>query len=200
MRSFKCVLLGAGGVGKSSILLKAIRNQFNEHIDTTIGASYNRITTGHGSIKYFLDIWDTAGQERFDSLIPMYYRDAHVVIIVYDVSNRKSFDRAQIIYENVVGSTEKKDRLFLIIGNKCDQVNRQVNTNEVPYNWSNINHKTFECSAKDGSNIDLIFETIEKHIRHNLAPAPINNLINLHDIERTVIKRRYGVGRCCSYQ
>jgi len=183
MQNFKCVLLGACGVGKSSIVLRSIRNQFYEFVETTIGAAYNQRIIGSANRKFRLEIWDTAGQERFDALMPMYYRDAYIIIIVYDVTDQKSFDKAKVLYQRVRDSDGRIDRLFLMIGNKCDELNRQVNNAEVLQFCKNNNLTTFECSAKSKFNIDMIFVTIEMHINKNIAPITIQNTIKLSDIE-----------------
>jgi len=197
MQGFKCVLLGSCGVGKSSIILRSIRNQFYDVIDTTIGAAYNQRIIGSGNRRYRLEIWDTAGQERFDSLMPMYYRDAYIVIIVYDVTEYKSFDKAKVLYRRVSDSAGRNDRLFLMIGNKCDDLNRQVNKDEVLQFCQNNNLTTFECSAKSKFNIDMIFMTIEKHINKNIPPISTHTTIKLNDIENGSEKKRSCVQSYC---
>jgi len=184
MRGIKCVLLGACGVGKSSIILRSTRNQFYDIIDTTIGAAYIQHLIGHGRDKFRLEIWDTAGQERFESLMPIYYRDAVIVIIVYDITDYKSFDRAKVLYRTVVDSPCRSDRFFLMIGNKCDDTNRHVNKNEVVQFCQNNNITTFECSAKNKFNIDMIFITIEKYLNKIVLPIT-ENTIRLNNMEKS---------------
>ena len=87
----KVVLLGDSGVGKSSIVLRFVADNFKADADATIGASYmgKMMQYYDKSIKF--NIWDTAGQERYHTLAKMYYRDANAAIMVYDVTNPDSF-------------------------------------------------------------------------------------------------------------
>jgi len=90
----KLVLLGDQGVGKSSIALRFVKGQFPEHSEATVGAAFltQVVQATGGSVKF--DIWDTAGQERYHSLAPMYYRGAQAAVVVYDVNDAKTFERA----------------------------------------------------------------------------------------------------------
>lgn len=92
---FKLVLLGETAVGKSSLVLRFVKQQFFEYQESTIGAAFltRTITVDDCTIKY--EIWDTAGQERYHSLAPMYYRGAACAIVVYDITNASSFQRAK---------------------------------------------------------------------------------------------------------
>lgn len=185
MRIFKCVLLGTSGVGKSSIVLRALRNQFDENPQSTIGAAFSYRAMNHPNGDYRLEIWDTAGQERYESLVPLYYRDAHIVIIVYDVTDRDSFDGAKKTYAKIAQSTEKNNMFFMMIGNKCEYPNRMVDGKEVSIYCEVNNLTTFECSAKHGININLIFETIEKHIDPQLLAIKNDTIdINANNTDR----------------
>ena len=88
----KVVILGNSGVGKSSIILRFVADNFKSDGEATIGASYmgKIMQFNDKSIKF--NIWDTAGQERFHTLAKMYYRDADAAILVYDITNQESFD------------------------------------------------------------------------------------------------------------
>merc|ERR1712227_95611 len=93
--SVKLVLLGEAAVGKSSLVLRFVSNDFQENKEPTIGAAFltQKCTIGERTIKY--EIWDTAGQERFASLAPMYYRGAAAAIVVYDITVAESLQVAQ---------------------------------------------------------------------------------------------------------
>jgi len=179
MRIFKCVLLGTSGVGKTSIVLRALRNQFDENSQSTIGATFSYKVIDHVNGAYRLEIWDTAGQERYESLMPLYYRDAHIVIIVYDVMDMDSFDGAKKIYTRITRSTGKNNMFFMMIGNKCEHLNRMVDRKEVLEYCTVNNLTTFECSAKHGIDIARIFTTIEKHIDPQLLPIK-NDTVDIY--------------------
>jgi Ras-related protein Rab-5C len=125
-RNYKTVLLGACGAGKSSLVSRHILNTFDPTSDSTIGASFRTsgIMTSVGEIK--LNIWDTAGQERYDSLIPMYYREAEIAFVVFDLTEPYSFERAQHwikILEDSKDDTRANNKNIdiILIGNKIDK-------------------------------------------------------------------------------
>jgi GTPase SAR1 family protein len=93
--SAQVVLLGEGSVGKTSLVLRYCKDEFNDKHLTTIQASFfaKRISVGQARVK--LAIWDTAGQERYAALGPIYYRDANGALLVYDITDRQSFDRVK---------------------------------------------------------------------------------------------------------
>ena len=89
MHSIKMVLMGAAGVGKSSLILRWVRGIFNEHMESTIGAAFLTKSIFDRDLK--IEIWDTAGQERYSSLSPMYYRQSSIAIVVVDITDINSF-------------------------------------------------------------------------------------------------------------
>ena len=96
--SIKVVLLGEAGVGKTSIISRFIHNKFEENLETTTGASYagkNMIFKDYHNTVVKFEIWDTAGQEKYRSLTQIFYKDASIAILVYDITNEESFDEIQ---------------------------------------------------------------------------------------------------------
>ena len=89
------MLLGDSAVGKSSLVLRFVRGQFFEYQESTIGAAFLTQTVALNDTTVKFEIWDTAGQERYHSLAPMYYRGAAAAIVVYDITNRDTFQRAK---------------------------------------------------------------------------------------------------------
>merc|ERR1712065_7596 len=92
---FKLVLLGESAVGKSSLVLRFVKGQFHEYQESTIGAAFLTQTVCLDDTTVKFEIWDTAGQERYHSLAPMYYRGAQAAIVVYDITNTDTFNRAK---------------------------------------------------------------------------------------------------------
>jgi len=129
---FKIILLGDSGVGKTSLLTRYTENRFDRISEATIGiemGSRNMIIDDK-IIK--LRIWDTAGQERFRSIIKSYYRDASVVIFVYDVTDRNSFENIQMwleIYRNEV--QHNTPQFLYLIGTKLDQIPHTITAHDV---------------------------------------------------------------------
>lgn len=91
----KLVLLGDMGAGKSSLVLRFVKDQFFDFQESTIGAAFFSRTVGVNDASVKFEIWDTAGQERYHSLAPMYYRGAAAAIVVYDITSTESFERAK---------------------------------------------------------------------------------------------------------
>jgi small GTP-binding protein len=92
---FKVVLLGESAVGKSSLVLRFVKREFHEFQESTIGAAFLTQTVQIDDTTVKFEIWDTAGQERYHSLAPMYYRGAQAALIVYDITSKDSFHKAQ---------------------------------------------------------------------------------------------------------
>ncbi len=115
----KIVLLGDAYVGKTSIAIRFSKNEFNENTEPTFGAVYFTHMLVKDEVKMQFDIWDTAGQERFKALGVLYYKSAKGALVVYDLTNRKSFERA---IDWVLELHEKGDPDIVIglAANKCD--------------------------------------------------------------------------------
>ena len=156
----KIVLLGDSGVGKSSIVLRYVTDSFKTDSDATVGASYmgKIITLNENLVK--LNIWDTAGQERYHSLAKMYYRDADVAIIVYDITNSESFQGMKKWY-NEVKQNSKNNILVAIAGNKEDLISSEVIGLEEAQAYAySINALFKKTSAKNNYGIDQLFKEI----------------------------------------
>jgi small GTP-binding protein len=161
---FKVVLIGDSGVGKSNLLSRFTRNEFNLESKSTIGVEFatKSIQSDNKTIK--AQIWDTAGQERYRAITSAYYRGAVGALLVYDISKRMS-------YENVARwLKELRDHadpniVIMLVGNKKDLRHmRQVTTDEAKEFCKT--HKLFfiETSALADSNVATAFETILKEI------------------------------------
>ncbi|CAM9786397.1 unnamed protein product [Choristocarpus tenellus] len=118
-REVKVVLLGDTGVGKSSLVLRFVTNNFKPYSESTIGASFmsKMIMIDNTPIKF--QIWDTAGQEKYHSLAPMYYRGASAAIVVYDITKAHSFETLKD-WINELQAQGPKDMAIAIAGNKKD--------------------------------------------------------------------------------
>lgn len=156
---YKICLLGYYSVGKSSIVRQYINNSFDPHEESTIGAAYLTKKVTHKDDLINFEIWDTAGQERYNSLAPMYYRNANCALIVYDITNPDSFEVAKKWVERL--REEDKKILLILIGNKCDLENsRNVDEQEIKRYCAKFNLFYCETSAKTRFNIDTIFTRV----------------------------------------
>ena len=164
LRPSKLVLLGDSGVGKSSISIRLACGQFDEYTEPTIGAAFLSKTIQYDDInRVKLEIWDTAGQERYRALAPMYYRGASLAAVVYDVTDRTSFEGAKR-WINELNSHASPDITISLIGNKIDlPIDKRVITSEEGQETATrLNALFFETSAKTSNNIESIFVTMLK--------------------------------------
>uniref|UniRef100_UPI00358EFF2B ras-related protein Rab5-like isoform X3 n=1 Tax=Myxine glutinosa TaxID=7769 RepID=UPI00358EFF2B len=153
----RLVLLGDTVVGKSSLALRFVQDKFVESLKNMPGAAFltKDICLGRSLIRY--EIWDTVGQERFNSLAPIYYRNAQAAIIAYDISNKESFDRAKRWLRELL-EQRWPDMVMALVGNKTDLDNRRAVSNEEAGEYAREQNILFmEVSAKTGANVQEIF-------------------------------------------
>eukprot|EP01064_Diplonema_japonicum_P026098 TRINITY_DN3750_c0_g1_i1.p1 TRINITY_DN3750_c0_g1~~TRINITY_DN3750_c0_g1_i1.p1 ORF type:complete len:230 (+),score=109.86 TRINITY_DN3750_c0_g1_i1:59-691(+) len=153
----KTVVIGDSGVGKTSLLHRYTENDWNPTYIATIGVDF-KIDTFETSGKVVkLQMWDTAGQERFKTICAAYYRGAHCIVLVYDVTNRESFDNIKM-WMKEVQNYAKSDVSMLLIGNKADlAIQRQVPKEEAEAFARSMNMKLIEASAKTADNVQRAF-------------------------------------------
>ena len=159
---FKVLLLGNSDVGKSSLLLRYVDSVWSDTFVPTIGVDFKVKTIEIGGKKVKLQIWDTAGQERFRTVVSTYFRGAHGIFLIYDITNRDSFKNL----ENWLIEIEKnasENVLKILIGNKNDlEVERDIASDEEKA-YTNKNRMQFiETSAKMNTNVNEAFETLGK--------------------------------------
>ena len=155
----KYIIIGDPAVGKSNILLKYAHNKFTNEYQSTIGVEFGaKNLTIEGKV-FRIQIWDTAGQENFRSITRAYYKNSVCALIVYDITNRSSFENIISWIEDCKGQSPKS--IFIIlVGNKNDLENeRQVSYEEGLEFAKNNNIVFFETSAKTGKNISELFQT-----------------------------------------
>lgn len=127
--SLKLIIVGDSGVGKTNILTRYTKNIFNQDSKTTIGVEFGTKVLSINNHKIKLQIWDTAGQERYKAVTVAYYKGSKGAFIVYDVTNRNSFNSL----ENWISDIRKngdKDTSIIIVGNKTDLGNREISYEE----------------------------------------------------------------------
>lgn len=151
-QKFKVVFLGDQAVGKSCVLARYVYDTFDQCTNSTIGVDFVVKTVFRDGKTYKIHFWDTAGQERFHSLIPSYIKNCQVAILVYDVTNRASFEHLPRWYQSVV-EEKGQDIIVGVIGNKIDLPDRAVTMEEGLRYAEGIKALFHECSAKTGENI-----------------------------------------------
>ncbi|KAK9766785.1 hypothetical protein K7432_003861 [Basidiobolus ranarum] len=167
----KVVILGSQAVGKTSLVVRYVQKTFSPNCSSTIGASFMTTKLVVDNCKVRLQIWDTAGQERFRSMAPMYYRGANAAIIVYDITNRKSFEEIEAWLKELEKNMAE-DLIIHIVGSKFDLANtrREVSLDEVAEFVDNVvgtGYTIHEVSAKDDEGVDEIFVQIARQLVEN---------------------------------
>ncbi|ELQ76787.1 GTPase Rab1/YPT1, small G protein superfamily [Trachipleistophora hominis] len=191
---FKTILIGNSGVGKTSIINRYVDETYTENYISTIGVDFKiKTLTRHGkTVK--LQIWDTAGQERFRTITSSYYRGAHCIIVVFDVTEEESFsDVASWIAE--VEKHKVNDTLIVLLGNKIDDQNVAVKNDDVMkmIETYRLDRSLFRyISAKENTDITTVFESIVDKLieRHKLEDGDEEN-------EFADIKIQERTRRCC---
>lgn len=171
---FKLVLLGESAVGKSSIVQRFVKNSFDEFRESTIGAAFltqtiklsnedinnNDVNSDSDGIIIKFEIWDTAGQERYRSLASMYYRNAQAAIVVYDITQLESLDKAKYWIKELLKQASS-DIIIALVGNKIDlESERKISNDEIIALSNELNLLNFQVSAKTGENIQDLFKQI----------------------------------------
>ena len=162
----KILLIGDSGVGKSSLLTRFCDDSFSEKQLTTIGVDFKVKYVELKDRKFKLAIWDTAGQERFRTLTSSYYRGAHAIILVYDASDRRTFENLAYWIEEVRKYSTNPEAVVLVVGNKLDE-SRQVSTAEGKECAFNNSALFIETSAKTKQGVREAFEELLLKITEN---------------------------------
>ncbi|CAM0137982.1 GTP-binding protein of the rab/ypt [Umbelopsis sp. WA50703] len=160
---FKLVLLGESAVGKSSLVMRFVKDHFDEYRESTIGAAFLAQTISlddNTTVKF--EIWDTAGQERYKSLAPMYYRNANCAVVVYDITQTASLEKAKA-WVNELQRQADPNIVIALAGNKCDLESRRAVETETAQEYADeAGLLFFETSAKSAHNVTQLFTSIAK--------------------------------------
>ena len=200
--NFKIIIIGDSGVGKSSLLKRAVQNRFDESYQATIGFEFLLMHYKINELKFKLQIWDTCGQEMYRSLVQGFYRNTSLAIIVYDVNNPKSFEGLEVWLKDLRQQTEQEIPIF-IVGNKSDMEKKVPTEDAKIFSTSNRTKYFAECSARSGYNVKEIFneaakqlyESYKKYQSKNKAPA--NNRLKLDKKEDDNNKDNTKKKKCC---
>ena len=182
-RNIKVVLIGNEGVGKTSIIGQLKDHRFNSNTTVTVGAMFVNKSISLDGEKYDMQIWDTAGQERYRNVAPIYFRDAHGVLVVYDCTNRKSFEDVDYWMKEIIMKAEKKIAI-VILGNKTDLVG------EIQEKEAMLLAEDHQCthvgvSAKTGENIEEGLKFLLKKI----VTSGVMNDITKHTANSVSVKQ-----------
>jgi Ras-related protein Rab-1A len=176
--SFKLLLLGDSGVGKSAIVRQYVDQSFSPSYISTIGVDYGAKYLNLPPHKVKLSIWDTAGQERFRSITRSYVRGVDCAVLVFDLTHYDSFSNVSFWIDLLQQYSDTTPN-FCLIGNKADLAKfRQVPKEEAHRIAKQYKCEYFETTATDLSSVSLAFESIAKALVRQLSTPKINiNLI-----------------------
>mmetsp|Transcript_6486 Transcript_6486/g.27304 ORF Transcript_6486/g.27304 Transcript_6486/m.27304 type:complete len:203 (-) Transcript_6486:135-743(-) len=169
---FKLLLIGDSGVGKSCLLLRFADDTYTESYISTIGVDFKIRTIELEGKTIKLQIWDTAGQERFRTITSSYYRGAHGIIVVFDVTDLESFNNVkQWLHE--IDRYACQNVKKLLVGNKCDLASkRAVPTEQAKEFADSLGIQYLETSAKNSTNVEKAFTTMAGQIRKWMQTQP----------------------------
>ena len=187
-------------MGKSSLLNRLRGEEFGEAYTATIGVDFFNYSTSVEGKDVTLQIWDTAGQERFMAITSTFFRGAHGVLIVYDVTSRQSFESVQRWF-HCIAESNSSGMEKVVVGNKCDlAAARQVSTAEgleLAQTLGLPSIRFFESSAKTGDNATEVFTGMAKHLvqlaaRDEAEAATVQSAVDLQNAAGSAPR-----GGCC---
>mmetsp|Transcript_23580 Transcript_23580/g.41796 ORF Transcript_23580/g.41796 Transcript_23580/m.41796 type:complete len:201 (+) Transcript_23580:1109-1711(+) len=171
--NFKLVLLGDSNVGKTSLLLKYVRNEFSEHQQCTLQANFLQKTVKVGAETFTLNIWDTVGQERYRSIAPVYYQNAKGALLTYDITDKVSLHNVEQ-WINELKRFADEDIVIFLVGNKADnEYQRMVSIKDASSFAARFNIDQFQVSAKTGAGLDNLFTRMAHELYKKLPASPL---------------------------
>ena len=184
----KCVLLGESGTGKSSLIERFINNTFRKDTPSTLIGSFSSKVVYYEkeNIKIRYDIWDTAGQEKYRSINKIFYQDAQVTLLVYDITQKETYDAIKNYWFQEVKDNAPEDVIVFIVGNKSDIYEKEaVNEEEARQYAKDINALYKLVSAENGDGINEIFKMIGERMLTQEFLEKIKNEKNNNDNNST---------------
>ncbi|XP_011211022.1 PREDICTED: ras-like protein 2 isoform X1 [Bactrocera latifrons] len=173
VQTYKLVIVGGGGVGKSALTIQFIQSYFVTDYDPTIEDSYTKQCV-IDDIPAKLDILDTAGQEEFSAMREQYMRSGEGFLLVFALNDHSSFDEIPKFQKQILRVKDRDEFPMLMVGNKCDlEQHRQVSLEEAQNVSRNLMIPYIECSAKARVNVDQAFHELVRIVRKfQLAERP----------------------------
>lgn len=164
MNTYRVVLIGNAYVGKTALIMKYVNRTIQQQYEETVGAAFHTYQTKFEDKQYTIQVWDTAGQEKYRSLGPVYYRNTIAAILVFDITDRQSFQDLSGWIENFRSVAGSKPLIF-IVGNKADlESNHKVDETEIQQFAEEHGYPYFITSALSGLNVDFLFQSVSEQV------------------------------------
>ena len=179
----KIVVVGDSGVGKTNLIKRFITNEFSENFKATIGVEFMSKTYKINKHLFKIEIWDTAGQERYKSITAVYYKGAKGALVVYDTTDKSTFENIDKWMLEIKDKTSKDIKL-MVIGNKIDlKDEREVKNEEALKKAESLGIPLMETSALDATNVKEAFHDLLKEIYKDMKDN-LNNPENKFQNEK----------------
>ncbi len=185
MKRYKIILIGESDVGKSSLVCRFQKGEIYKHATSTIGMAFSTERICVNAEPVILEMWDSAGQERFRSIVPMYFKGAKAVVIVYDLSNPRSADLIKSYWKEQIESYfPKKLPIIALVGNKIDLISEDNQTGLISQmselqELFNVKVMSYFTSAVTGENVQHLFEDVATKIHNENISSLRNSTIYL---------------------
>ncbi|CAL1615190.1 unnamed protein product [Knipowitschia caucasica] len=192
----KTILVGDSGVGKTSLLVQFDQGKFIPgSFSATVGIGFTNKVVTVDNLKVKLQIWDTAGQERFRSVTHAYYRDAHALLLLYDITSKSSFDNIRA-WLTEIHEYAQSDVVIMLLGNKTDMAGERAIRREEGERLAREYSVPFmETSAKTGVNVELAFTAVAKDLKSRAIQHPTEPKFKIHEY----IEAQKEKSSCCSF-
>ena len=158
-RFVKIILLGEPGVGKTSIINRYINNEYNEDSPSTYGSSFTTKVVIKDNRKYFVNVWDTSGQEKYRSVTNLFINGSNIVILVYAINSKQSFEGLDYWYNTIKEKLEGDNYVLAVVGSKIDLMDNEVVSEEEAKNFANSKNALFKLvsSKANPEGIEKLF-------------------------------------------
>ena len=205
--SIKVTMVGNVGVGKTCIVKRLVKNEYDESGKSTVGANYSKYEIYLDNKKIILDIWDTAGQEKFRSMGRHFYKNSNIVVIVYDITKKESFDDIKTFWYDNIKENAEKYKVIGIVGNKYDLFDKEgveiIDDNVVKEFVDKIKSDedskiiSMNVSALNGYNIKMLFNDLVKQYLEKEFNILIQNNILEKGNTVNLGKNKGKKNKCC---
>jgi small GTP-binding protein len=198
-KDIKVILLGDSSVGKTSIILRYYKDQFDINSLSTIGSTYVTKDLKRGNVTYVLNIWDTSGQEKYHSVTKLFIQNANIILLVYSIVSQESFNTLEYWYNSALDICDNIDKIvFAVIGNKSDLFESEnCISEEDPQKFAEDKKAIFKLvSAKvDKKGLDSLFEQLlDEYIKKNPEPIIEEKSFKISQAKK---EKKKGKNTCC---